>query len=226
MPTTIVCWLSRPSASFGVESRSNGWLGWSRNTIIFGLLWPGMQPGTKAQSPGSEWPVVCGASGRCMATGPRANSGWSKRYPAALKSPRQVRWIALHGSGNLALAKGEYARAQAYYEESLVVTRQLEAQHGIANSLLNLSMVVFYQGDYRRAIALQEEALAIHRELGNNVGIALALNNLAKMLEHQGDYDRSAAFAQESLTRYRDLRDSRGVAWALHDLAIVAHRRG
>jgi predicted ATPase/DNA-binding XRE family transcriptional regulator len=136
------------------------------------------------------------------------------------------RWLALHGAGNLALDLGEYARARAYYEESLVVTQQLRLQQGIANSLLNLSLVTFYQGDLRNAITLQEEALAIHRGLGNQIGIALALHNLASMLEQQGDYDRAAMLAEESLARYRDLQDSRGMALALHDLALLAHRHG
>jgi tetratricopeptide (TPR) repeat protein len=134
------------------------------------------------------------------------------------------RWIALHGAGNLALDLGEYARAKAYYEESLAVTRQLNVQYGIANSLLNLSMVTYYQGDLRRAITLQEEALAIHRALDNKIGIALTLHNLATMLEQQGDYDRSAACAEESLARYRELRDSLGIALTLHNLALLAHR--
>lgn len=136
------------------------------------------------------------------------------------------RWLALHGAGNLSLDLGEYARAKAYYEESLVVTQRLKMQHGIANSLLNLSQVTFYQGDLRHAIALQEQSLAIHRALGNNIGIALALHNLASMLEQQGQYDRAATLAEESLARYKELRDSRGMAWALQDLALLAHRRG
>jgi predicted ATPase/DNA-binding XRE family transcriptional regulator len=141
------------------------------------------------------------------------------------EAPAQ-RWLALHGAGNLALDLGEYARAKAYYEESLTLTRQLKIQHGIANSLMNLSQVAFYQGEIRDAIELQEQALAIHREMGNNIGIAIGLHNLAEVLEQQGDYDRAATFAEESLARYRELRDSRGMAWAIHDLAILAHRHG
>jgi tetratricopeptide (TPR) repeat protein len=135
------------------------------------------------------------------------------------------RWIALHGAGNLSLDLGDYARAKAYYEESLAVTQQLHVQYGIANSLLNLSMVSLYQGDLRQAITLQEQALAIHREIGNKIGIALALHNLASLLEQAGDYDRAAICAEESLARYRDLGDSLGMAWALHDLALLAHRQ-
>lgn len=135
-------------------------------------------------------------------------------------------WIALHGAGNLALDLGEYARAKAYYEESLIITRQLGLKRGIANSLLNLSSVVLYQGDIRQAIALQEEALTIHREAGNKIGIALAMHNLASMLEEQGEYDQATVLAEESLTRYTELRDNRGIAYALHDLARVAHHRG
>jgi predicted ATPase/DNA-binding XRE family transcriptional regulator len=135
-------------------------------------------------------------------------------------------WIALHGAGNLSLNLGEYARARAYYEESLAVTQALRIQNGIANSLLNLSQVTFFQGDLQAAIALQEQSLAIHRGAGNNIGVALALNNLAELLEQQGDYDRAAAFAEESLARYQDLHDSRGMALALHNLAVLAHRHG
>jgi predicted ATPase/DNA-binding XRE family transcriptional regulator len=151
---------------------------------------------------------------------------WLERalFRRAAAAPADT-WLALHGAGNLSLDLGEYERAKAYYEESLAVTQQLHVRHGIANSLLNLSMATFYQGDLWQAIGLQEEALAIHRALGNNIGVALALHNLASMLEQAGDYDRAAAFAEESLARYRELGDSLGVALALHDQALLAHRR-
>jgi tetratricopeptide (TPR) repeat protein len=135
-------------------------------------------------------------------------------------------WIALHGAGNLSFNLGEYAHARAYYEESLVVTQSLQLQYGIANSLLNLSLVSFHQGDIEPAIRLQEESLAIHRRLGNRIGMALALQNLASMLGRQGEYDRAASLAEESLARYKDLRDSRGMALAMHELGILAHRGG
>ncbi|MFO7167739.1 MAG: tetratricopeptide repeat protein [Chloroflexota bacterium] len=135
------------------------------------------------------------------------------------------RWLALHGAGNLALNLGEYERAKACYQESLAITQQLQRPHGIANSLLNLSLVTLYQGDLDRAIALQQEALAIHQAAGNRVGIALALHNLATMVMQQGDYDRATELAEESLARYRDLGDSRGTALATHDLALLAQRR-
>jgi predicted ATPase/DNA-binding CsgD family transcriptional regulator/DNA-binding XRE family transcriptional regulator len=136
------------------------------------------------------------------------------------------RWLALHGAGNMALNLCEYERAQAHYEESLAVTRDLQLRHGIANSLLNLSLAIQYQGDLPRAISLQEEALAIHEELGNRIGIALTLTNLASMFEQQGDYDRAAELAEASLTSYQELGDSRGMAWALHHLGTLARRRG
>jgi predicted ATPase/DNA-binding XRE family transcriptional regulator len=136
------------------------------------------------------------------------------------------RWLALHGAGNMSLSLGEYARAKAYYEESLAVTQQLGVQFGIANSLVNLSMVTLYQGDLPEAIRLQEQALAIHSAVGNKIGKALALHNLADMLVQAGDYDRAAAFAEESLAYCKELGDGLGIAWALHDLGLLAHRHG
>jgi predicted ATPase/DNA-binding XRE family transcriptional regulator len=136
------------------------------------------------------------------------------------------RWLALHGAGNLSLDLGEYARAKAYYEESLVITQQLKLERGIANTLLNLSLVSLYQGDLQAAITLQEEALAIHRAAGNKIGTALALHNLASMLEQVGEYQQAGRLAEESLARYKDLGDNLGIALALHDLALLAHRHG
>ncbi|HEX5688946.1 MAG TPA: tetratricopeptide repeat protein, partial [Roseiflexaceae bacterium] len=92
-------------------------------------------------------------------------------------APEQ-RWLALHGAGNLSLDLGEYARAKAYYEESLIVTQQLNFQRGIANSWLNLSLVASYQGELQQARTMQEQALEIHRSVENAVGVALVLYNL------------------------------------------------
>jgi predicted ATPase/DNA-binding XRE family transcriptional regulator/Tfp pilus assembly protein PilF len=135
------------------------------------------------------------------------------------------RWITLHGAGNLSFDLGEYTRAKAYYEESLALTQRLNNQRGIANSLLNLSLVAYHQGDLEQAIALQEQALAIHRALDNRVGTALAINNMAMLLEEAGDYDRAAGFVEEGLARYQDLGDSLGMAQVLHVQALLAYRR-
>jgi predicted ATPase/transcriptional regulator with XRE-family HTH domain len=136
------------------------------------------------------------------------------------------RWLALHGAGNLSLDLGEYETAKRYYEESLAVTQLIDHQRGVANSLLNLSLVASYQGELQQALDLQERALALHRTLGNTIGVALVLHNLASILVQQGDHDRAARLANESLACYRELHDCRGIAWALHDLALVAHRSG
>jgi len=67
----------------------------------------------------------------------------------------------------LAFDQGEYAAAQAYYEESLAIRQEIGDRQSIAGSLHNLGTVAQSQGEYAAARTCYEEARIINRETGN-----------------------------------------------------------
>ena len=93
---------------------------------------------------------------------------------------------SLNKLGNVYSGFGDYAVAQAQYEESLLMAGELNAKPNIAFN--TTSIMHSAQGDLTRARALQEESLAIRREKGNKLGTAYSLGNLAHITREQGDF--------------------------------------
>jgi len=139
-----------------------------------------------------------------------------------------VRAQALNGAGNLAWSQGDYAKATAWYEESIVLWRQVDDVVGIARALSNLGMVQHEQGDLGGAQARYEESLVIKRQQRDldRWGIAATLNNLGRVVHEQGDRARARTLLTESLTLKREIGDSAGIAATLGNLAEVADAEG
>jgi non-specific serine/threonine protein kinase len=133
---------------------------------------------------------------------------------------------ALNGAGILAYLQGDYDRAVAVLEESLVLRRAVGDTLGIACSLTDLGNVAILQGEYGRAAALYEESLALRRALGDRQGITNSLNNLAVMAMEQGDYRRATALLQECLALSREAGSTEQIADAIINLGLVAYQQG
>jgi len=134
--------------------------------------------------------------------------------------------LALNYAGNLALDQGDHSAARAFYEEALVIYRELGKQFFIAGLLHNLGGVSLHQGDYARARACFEDNLARWRGLGEKGGIAATLGNLAKVARGEGDYERAVALGSESLALGRELGDASLVCPALQFLGHAALLQG
>jgi predicted ATPase/class 3 adenylate cyclase len=134
----------------------------------------------------------------------------------------RLRAQVCNAAGVLARDQGDYARALALHEQSLVSFRDLGDRQGVADALNNLGTVASEQGDYARAQALFAEALALCRDLDDQRGEALALNNLGTIAGEQGDYALSQALFAEALALRRDLDDKQGIADTLVNMGTIA----
>ncbi len=132
-----------------------------------------------------------------------------------------VRAKALKAAAGLAVFQGNTNRAEALWEESLALYRELRDTANIASSLYWLAEVTWVRGDLAAARSLIGEALALCRESGDKGDIAWALNNLAVLDAIQGEYARAYALYEESLTLHRELGNMRGIANSLFRLAEV-----
>ena len=133
-----------------------------------------------------------------------------------------LRAHALNGAGSLAFNQGDYAAAEACYEESLALRRALGETRMIAFSLGNLGHVAARLGNAATARTRFEESLTLFRGLGEPEGIAYALGSLGHMVARRGDHRAARRHSTESLALFRELGDTRGIAWMLHDLGDAA----
>jgi len=137
-----------------------------------------------------------------------------------------ARACALNGAGGLAFDQGEYPTARAFYEQSLVILRELGDRRGIALSLNSLGNVALEQCDYSVAREFYEQSLVIFRELDDRRGIAGPVGNLGAVAHNQGDYPTARSLLEESLAIFRELGDQWGIANVLNRLGDGAFEQG
>ncbi len=133
---------------------------------------------------------------------------------------------ALSTGGFLAAEQGDYAEAQALYEQRLGLFQELGNMGGVARALSHLGDLAIYQGDYEKAQRLFEESLPLHREVGAKGQVASTLLGLGRIAWRQGDSERAQPFFEESLTAYQELNDVGAVAVVLTNLGNLAKDRG
>jgi non-specific serine/threonine protein kinase len=127
----------------------------------------------------------------------------------------------LHSLGLVAIYRGDFPRAQDYFERNLEKWRALGDKHGIAQTLNNLGLALRYQHQYERASRIYEECLALCRELQDQYGVGAALHNLGQMAHHMGDDARAHKLLVESLNIGRRIGDRPNISARLADLAGV-----
>src|SRR5205814_467439 len=126
---------------------------------------------------------------------------------ASGEAAKSVRGRALNLAGILAFAQGDYARATAQFEESLMLLRESGDTFGVALDLGDLGLVAHDQGDFREAVERFEESLALFRQAEGIWGVAWSLGNLGRLARAQGNFARANVVLQESLALRRELGD-------------------
>jgi tetratricopeptide (TPR) repeat protein len=115
--------------------------------------------------------------------------------------------------GQLATPQGQYAKAQAFLEESLALERELGNARSIAISLFAS------QGDYATVLSLLEESLELSKELGDKASIAHCLSHSGLVALQQGDTVTARRLLEESLALHIETGNRWGISWVLSILA-------
>ena len=139
----------------------------------------------------------------------------------AREAPPAERNGALFAAGQLEYLAGHHARARAYLEESLAITRSLGDESALASVLQSLGMASQGEGDVAKARRYLEEALALARRGGNTRRIAGAMNALAQLEMSAGELAPAKSLFQQVVQLSEVAGDREGVAIGLLNLAIV-----
>ena len=119
--------------------------------------------------------------------------------------------------------QGEYIRAQALFEQTLAMQRELGNKRGIAWSLFHLAWVrSLSPSDIQPIRSLLTEAEALFKEMGEMWGIAECYHLLGRLTLQQGDIARAHTRLSQSLTLFRELGNRSGIARSLSQLGDVA----
>jgi predicted ATPase/class 3 adenylate cyclase len=137
---------------------------------------------------------------------------------ADVAPPIQAR--TLFHAAEVASAQADYDEAEAWYEESLALYRELGDKRGVSLCLHGLGwLAVWKRNNFVAARTLLEERLAIAREIGDKKDIAAALANLGDMMCYIGDYRAGFVMLEDGLAIYRQIGHKRGIAFCLRQSA-------
>jgi tetratricopeptide (TPR) repeat protein len=129
----------------------------------------------------------------------------------------EQRWIVYSISilGRLAMARGQYAQAEALHQNCLQRRRTLGDRTGLSFTLTDLGDVARLQGKPRQAQEYYEQGLALAKDTSNRTEVAFALGGLGKLAESRGNFEeakRLALLSQDFYQTYRsDLHLGRAV---------------
>lgn len=134
--------------------------------------------------------------------------------------------LALNNLGILAYEQQNLVRAEALYNESLAIKRQLGDVRGIATTLINLGHVARLQDNPADAEPLYHEHLALRRELKDPWGIAASLINLGHVARLQAQPNHARAFYQQGLGLCQEIGDQRLLIECLKGIVAAIHQLG
>jgi predicted ATPase/class 3 adenylate cyclase/DNA-binding CsgD family transcriptional regulator len=150
---------------------------------------------------------------------------WARAESEAVAVPAQVK-VLMAAAYLLYHLEHDTDRAEALYEECLVLYQTLGDLTGIALALSQLGESAASRGHFAVANTWTEEALALYIETGDKQGIAWSLNNLADIVSQQGKYARAISLNEESLALFKEVGDKQGIAWSLSNLAGIVNQQG
>ena len=117
---------------------------------------------------------------------------------------------------HVAAYQGDYARASALSEESLVLHRKREDTRGITSTLLYLAEISFSShGDPETVRPLIEESLTLAKQLGDTNCVAYCLTFLGWVELSQGNAPLARSLVEKSIALCREMGLPPGGVWVL-----------
>jgi predicted ATPase/DNA-binding SARP family transcriptional activator len=119
----------------------------------------------------------------------------------------------------------DYARARAYLDQSLVLSREAGDWAEVAWQMLQAGRLAVWHGDYARARGLLEEALHLHRQMGIQA-IDGPMSELGRLALLEGNLQQAQAFYEAGRAQAQAGGRPNAADWALAHLAYVSLRQG
>jgi len=126
------------------------------------------------------------------------------------------------GLGTITQQRGDYARARAYYEQSLAFSREVGDPWNEATALRDLGMLDFEDRHYAQARQRLQQSFQMLQTLDDQHGVAIAQAGLGLVSQAEGDLKEAAHHFQQSLRRHQEQDNHAGLADSLEHLAVLA----
>lgn len=130
----------------------------------------------------------------------------------------------LFGLGRFSYQQGDYAAAQAFFEQCLRISRDIGHDSYAAGAFTQMGHIRFVRCEYAEAEELYEEGLAIRRAIGEPWGVAVALMVRGRLSQVQGRITEARPMYEESLRLFRQAGYRVGIARVLNLFGDLAYR--
>ena len=104
-----------------------------------------------------------------------------------------------HQLGLLSIHLGEYEKAAAYFDDSIVIKRESVDKREMVLTMGQQGILTFHNGDFEGAERIYHETLAVGQEMGDVDVIATTLCWLARLREEQGLMQEALIFAEQAM---------------------------
>ncbi|MCD4809684.1 MAG: tetratricopeptide repeat protein [Methanosarcinales archaeon] len=126
--------------------------------------------------------------------------------------------------GNLGIAYsdlGQVEKAIDYYEQALVIAKEIGDRRGERNCLGNLGNTYSNLGQVKKAIDYYEQALVIAKEIGDRRGEGKHLGNLGNAYRYLGQVKKAIDYYEKALVIAKEIGDKRREGNHLGNLGIA-----
>jgi tetratricopeptide (TPR) repeat protein len=128
----------------------------------------------------------------------------------------------LNNLAEVTRVQGDLAAAKAYYDESLMLYRQVGDAAAAASVMGHIATILLQQGEYAQARELYEASYAIAQELGSKPGLRQTLNGLGNVARMQRRYGEAKQYYRQSLMLAAEIQNVGGMTLGLFSLAKIA----
>ncbi|HEX4061881.1 MAG TPA: BTAD domain-containing putative transcriptional regulator [Streptosporangiaceae bacterium] len=155
---------------------------------------------------------------------------WEATHQIGLASARRLcdrpgEARMLHNLG-MAYALQHRTQTITYFEQAVVIFREIGDREGAARAATGLATACFYLGHFRDALDASQRSLVLQREAGNRHGEGIALGDLGCACRELGLHDEAIVHHEQALAIFGELGDRDNESDSLSELASVYLRMG
>ena len=152
---------------------------------------------------------------------------WCERTLAAAPAPTIARALVLTHLGNLAVTRGEAARARQVLQEAIALWQKLENPLGLGTALAFLALATSFLNERELAVSSSEQGVAILREVGSPWHLAIAISIRAQVAAWiEANFAMAQRYLEECIQIVQKSGDDWELGYTLRGLGQIASFQG
>ena len=134
-------------------------------------------------------------------------------------------WLT-HFRGRIAYWQGDLDKAQNYFEETLILSKETQNEYVTGVALQNVGLIRFEKSDFEGGLKYHEEAYQLFKKVGNKYRLAWCLQNLGVFEATIRNFDKSLTYLKESLKYREELGNIAHIPWSLDNIGHIYSVKG